>query len=274
MTTPSVLPRDAATPRPLPPELSLLAPVVVHDLIRVGSPRDGGYVIPASVYNAADALASFGVSIEWSFETAFRGRHPNAPIHAYDHTVGAYEFAREIYRSLRHRLAGRPYKPSIRERIAILLRYLGFFRGQTRHFPERIAGTAAPGAATIATVFDRLPGQSLFVKCDIEGSEYEVIPAIMARQARLCGIAIEFHDTDTRRAEFLEAIAQITEVFAIVHVHANNYGGIAPDGLPAVLEISFARVPVVTARRESLPIPTLDAPNWDEAADYSLVFAS
>lgn len=261
-----------SAPTTLPSTLAHLAPVLVHDLIRVGSPRDGGYVIPASVYNAADALASFGVSIEWSFETAFHGRHPQAPIHAYDHTVGGWIFAKEVYRTLRHRLAGRPSKPSLGARIAILLRYLWFFRGTTRHYAERIGTTVGVGAADIATVFSRIAGRSVFVKCDIEGSEYEVIPAIMARADRLCGLAIEFHDTDTRRAEFLAAIAEITREFAIVHVHANNYGGLAADGLPAVLEISFARVPAITGRRRQLPVPTLDAPNWAEAADYTLVF--
>src|SRR5262249_62280724 len=70
-----------------PVALSDYRPVACDSLARVGSPNDGGYVVPLRAVAAADALLSFGLSHDWTFERDFKTRNPNAVIHCYDHTV-------------------------------------------------------------------------------------------------------------------------------------------------------------------------------------------
>ncbi len=48
-------------------------PQDVGDLMRVGRPYDGGYVVPRSALMAADHMISVGINDDWSFERASAG---------------------------------------------------------------------------------------------------------------------------------------------------------------------------------------------------------
>ena len=52
----------------LPPSLAYLRPVIVDDLVRLGSAADGGYLLPQRVIGEIDAVLSFGLATDWSFE--------------------------------------------------------------------------------------------------------------------------------------------------------------------------------------------------------------
>ena len=45
-------------------------------------------------------------------------------------------------------------------------------------------------------VFDLTDKSDIFLKIDIEGSEYRILDSILENQNRISGIAIEFHDCD------------------------------------------------------------------------------
>jgi hypothetical protein len=89
-------------------------------------------------------------------------------------------------------------------------------------------------------------------------------------------MAIEFHDTDPFQSVFLESIKLITEWYDVVHIHANNNAGVAADGLPEILEITFLSKPLsnTTLQRNRLPMPGLDFPNNPRKIDYELVFTA
>ena len=81
---------------------------------------------------------------------------------------------------------------------------------------------------------------NVFVKMDIEGSEYEVVPDIVAHHQRINGVAVEFHYIDRDPSRFNAAIARLRERFQIVHIHASDAGDYAEaTGYPAFLEITF-----------------------------------
>jgi hypothetical protein len=48
-------------------------PQDVGDLMRVGRPYDGGYVVPRSALITADYKISVGINDDWSFERASAG---------------------------------------------------------------------------------------------------------------------------------------------------------------------------------------------------------
>jgi hypothetical protein len=116
----------------------------------------------------------------------------------------------------------------------------------------------------------------LFLKMDVEGGEYELLPAVLtiAEQEpnRFSGLCVEFHDMTNREEEFHDILRRMQQTFSIVHLHANNAVALTNDFVD-VLEISFDR----KAGKEStqvrrLPIPGLDFPNNPELPDLTLVF--
>ncbi len=127
----------------------------------------------------------------------------------------------------------------------------------------------------IATVFARAGEGRVFVKMDIEGTEYRVLEDVVAYTDRILGMAIEFHDTGPLRPVFERTMEVVRRRFEIVHVHANNFMPLYRDGFPEALEITVARkdLGAGTRRRTGLPLPQLDRPNDPSRPDYRLTFA-
>jgi hypothetical protein len=88
-------------------------------------------------------------------------------------------------------------------------------------------------------------------------------------------MVVEFHDTHVAREAFVASVKRLKQAFELVHIHANNYRGVAGDGLPEALEATFLnrRLCSETAARERLPVAGLDYPNNPKTQDWPLVFA-
>jgi len=160
-------------------------------------------------------------------------------------------------------------------RVRVLQSYNAFFRGSVKHFQERIYNRVdLPVDVTLEKVFERIDSNKVFLKIDIEGCEYRIIEDIGRFAGRISGMVIEFHDIGPLRLVFNAAIARLQNFFEIVHLHANNYGGLAADGVPEVLEVTFAKKPLQgpAKRRTELPLPGSDAPNDARRADYKMRF--
>jgi len=249
----------------LPDRLSFLNPYVVDDLARYGNQRDGGYLLPASVVAQIDAVLSFGLSTDWSLEHDLSAGHPDRIIHVYDHTVGARSFRRSLKNAFFKFLGGRTSLADLRARYQTDAGYRQFFTGNRVHYRERVFNRRDnANDATLALAFERLGGaRNVFLKMDIEGGEYRVIPQISRFADRIAAIAIEFHDTDPLRPVFEAQVQALRDQFAIIHVHGNNIAGVAADGLPDALEVTFLnrRFAPSERQRDRLPVPGLDLPN-------------
>lgn len=260
---------------PLPATLNFLAPSVVPDLIRLGNWADGGYVVPYDAVAQADALLAFGINRDWSFEENFHAVNPSATIHGYDHTISLSMFRQEFTDGIRRYLLGGESRAA-GQRFWLWREFHAFFCGRARHFQEKIAGdSSTPGTATVDDAFARLPATlaRIFMKIDIEGSEYAIIDSLVSHAGRIAAVAIEFHQTESRRQEFCSAVKSMQTVFDIVHVHGNNCAGISPDGLPHALEVTFSRkAGGPRIKRRSLPI-AIDRPNSPAKPDYRILFS-
>ena len=260
----------------LPPSLAYLRPVVVDDLVRLGGGTDGGYLLPQRLLGEIDAVLSFGLATDWSFEEQLAHLHPRIPIHVYDHTVGAKTYYRAAKsRSLKF-LGGRTSFADVRTRWKTYIDYGRFFSGGHRHYAERVFNRRDnANDATLDIAFGRLSdARHVLLKIDIEGGEYRILPALGRFADRIDLLAVEFHDTDPLRPVFEAQLRALLEHFAIVHLHGNNIAGVAEDGLPDALEISFAnkRHRLSEQRRDRLPLAGLDQPNDPKRPDYELVF--
>ena len=62
-----------------------LRPIETTDLLRMGRPNDGGYVIPEKIFSFCDGLLSYGINKDWSLKRFF-GKKPKYN-NCYDHSV-------------------------------------------------------------------------------------------------------------------------------------------------------------------------------------------
>ncbi|MCW5558403.1 MAG: FkbM family methyltransferase [Verrucomicrobiae bacterium] len=253
-------------------------------MIRLGSPNDGGYVVPRARVRAARHLLSLGLSDNWDFELAFVRANPDALVTGVDYSVTRGFLARRIFRSLWkipayalifHRRKVRNYTQLLRS-CALFSR---FFSPPNRHLLRRVADRASsPLDITLPELLAGIPEQGpsdLFLKMDIEGSEYEALPEIVRNHHRFGCITGEFHSLDTRTADFNEALSLLAGPFVLVHVHGNNCGPYDPvHDFPASVELTWVHRSTLGAppspARGPYPRPGLDRPNDPRRPDHPI----
>jgi hypothetical protein len=256
-------------------KLSDFRPVACDELRRVGNRNDGGYVVPLQAVTAAGALLSFGLSHDWTFERDFKHRNPGAIVHCYDHTVSLRTAFLYSLGQLAAFIAR--FKARYLRRAFTWIDYLLFFRKDKVHFRQRVWRDRQDGSVTIDDAFDRLPVNcQVFVKMDIEGSEYRVLDDLLKHSGSIVALAIEFHDVDIVAERFNSLVEKIKRDFYIVHIHGNNMGGIAPFNFPIAPEITFlnkrffSSVPQPTGLK--YPLEGLDRPNRPDLPDFAFEF--
>lgn len=260
----------------IPKKLNFLSPYIVKNLVRLGNKNDGGYVIPRAVIKKTDFLVSLGISNDWSFDEHFKKINPALHIHGYDHTISTRVFKRNIRYLILNMFMLRFSWKKLKDSISLLLSYKSFFKGDVTHFQKRIHNRQDYfDDITLDEVVIKTKSKNIFIKIDIEGSEYRIIDSIVKHANKISGIAIEFHETDPLRPVFISAIKKLQKKFKIVHFHANNFGGYAGDGLPETPEITFInnKINIKTfGKRKTLPLDNLDASNGPLRPDYKIKF--
>jgi hypothetical protein len=259
-----------------PIQLADLRPVTCQPLARLGNANDGGYVVPLDAVTAAGALVSFGLSHNWTFERDFKKHNAHAIIHCYDHTVS-------LLTALQYSI-GQLLRFFVQFRLEALQRafawidYIAFFRiDGVRHFKQRVWRDNQGNSVTIADVFGRLPAECpVFVKMDIEGSEYRVLDDLLRHSNNIVAMAVEFHDVDIVSDLFNSFIERIKRDFYIVHIHGNNLGGTTPFNFPMAPEITFLNRRFFNSApppsRLQYPIPGLDHPNHPRFPEFTFEF--
>jgi hypothetical protein len=117
----------------------------------------------------------------------------------------------------------------------------------------------------------------VMLKIDIEGGEYELskslVECLIENSGNINSVVMEFHDTRVRRIEIEYLVQGISSVVPIVHIHGNNCVVVAPDGLPEVVEITFAKdCENNYSENLSFPLAGLDFPNDKSLPDLSFAF--
>lgn len=209
-----------------------------NDLIRLGRDGDGGYLVSKSDVYSSKFLITFGVGDDWSFEEDFISIN-DVPIFAYDASVNNAYFFKKFILSI--------FKIS-RPRIAIhwlktIISYNRFFsKKNVRHIQKFVGIDTLDGVYCTfeEVVKDLYVEEKIFVKIDIEGSEYRLLDELVQYQDKLSGLVIEFHDLDLH-LNTVESFIQNFDL-SLVHVHANNGSPIRKkDSLPLVIELTFSQ---------------------------------
>ena len=195
--------------------LSLLEPrcVVGYSKIRVGNRRgDGGYVMVDDLKGIVEAIsAGIGGDASWDEEIASYG----IEIYQYDHTVDC---------------------PPIRNK------HFHFFK-------RKVCATPSANSESLSSMVERATSkEALLLKIDIEGSEWEVLEATSKETLqRFKQIVIELHHLSKLRNHHwrqtaIQVLKKLHDIFQVVHIHANNWGGfeiIANMPVPDVVEITY-----------------------------------
>lgn len=207
----------------------------------------------------SEPLVCLGINDDWSFEEELL-RIKSAPVYAHDASVGAKVFLKNSAEAL-----PRIENPArIAHWLLTSIDYRHFFQSGVRHIVKFADLDYEP---PLHSVLEVLPPYNMYLKVDIEGSEYRILKTITAHQHRFNRIAIEFHDCDIHLDSIKSFINDVN--FKIVHIHANNYGAIRrSDGMPLVLEVTFSRY-APCANGTQLPHP-LDMPNNDSCPEIEL----
>jgi hypothetical protein len=261
-------------------------PVEYPGLVRIGrADSDGGYVIPEDLIRGTNVLVSLGLGDDWSFDEDFLRRNPRARLIGVDHTVNPWFLTRlrveSAFKVPAYTLLGNQAKVAKwTERLQRARSYRGFFAPPNQHIIKRVASGDSGSDISLGAILAMTPASGapdVFVKMDIEGSEYEVVPAIVAGSSRINGLAVEFHHLDKDAARFNAACARLREHFHIVHVHAsdpNPYD--EANGFPAAVEITFVNRSLFRttprASEVAYPRPGLDVSRDPAKAQRALRF--
>lgn len=216
----------------------IFQPFYCKDLIRLGKDNDGGYLVNKKDIIKSKKLIGLGIRDDWSFEQDFTKIH-DCPVAAYDG-----EDLQENKISLK-----------------------SFFRKDKVFINKNI------GNKENEIKFPSIVEKGCFLKCDIEGSEYDILDDIIRYTKYFTGIVIEFHEIQNygnfnSLTNFMSKIDQ-----KLVHVHVNNWDFFIRDQsyVPQVIELTFSSSSNIELKEVKLP-HKLDMPNCSDRDDFTIIF--
>jgi hypothetical protein len=232
--------------------------------VRIGKQNDGGYLVSISDIKKANILISFGIADDCSFESDFV-KHNDIEVVAYDNSLSfLFLLKKMIIKTIKNPLNFNGIKK--------LFSYKNFFKGKRKHIRKFIGlNTSNEMYSTFSQVINKINNKKIFLKIDIEGSEYRFLDEIVANEKEITGIVIELHDCDIHLGQIERFIKNLNKRgLYLAHIHANNQLPLRlSDSLPFLLELTFSRHAKFS---NSLKLPhKLDMPNNKNLADYHLL---
>ena len=244
----------------------------LYELIRLGRNNDGGYLVGKNSVINSSALISFGINDDCSFEKEFKNLH-NIDVLCFDYDVGASFWFKKFRRALRKSLKGEI--KLLKDFFINIFNYKFFFnRSGTFFFKKRIVGKKdnylLSGEININKIIKNNNfKKNLFLKIDIEGSEYEILEDIISFCSYINGLVIEFHDVDLNLNKIINFINSID--LELIHIHPNNAINYR-NNIPPCLEFSFERNPIIVSNDVHFP-HNLDQKNDKSNDDLKLNFS-
>jgi len=223
-----------------------------YQKIRIGSQNDGGYVI-ADLPGTYDMFLSGGVANDINFEKALLDIYPDLECHAYDGTIGEIN--------------------DTNNRITF--------------FKKNLGNTNTDLTTNWDTYLNKYT--DIFIKMDIEGHEFKILPEFLSKMSNIKQLVFELHSPQDissypnyyknlqfiKNKDMFSLLEMINKTHTLIHFHANNGPGvheIARITIPNVFELTYIRNDYVSEKiqnNESLPT-TLDMQNNPDAADIYL----
>ena len=247
-----------------------------EELIRLGSIDDGGYVLPLKDVKNSDVLISLGISDNWDFEKDF-SKISNAKILAYDHSIDSNFWISKFKKDLIKFMKFKIFKP---KKIYKMIQYIDFlfffrFKKKNQFFLKKI-GSANECVSINEIVSCHInENDKIFLKIDIEGSEYGILDQIVSIKDKIQGLIIEFHDVSKNLHIIKKFLEKIKDYLNVVHIHPNNYSVKEVNQFPEALELSISSINLKNSDLDNFreyPIRGLDFPNSKRSLDIKFDF--
>ena len=244
-----------------------------HNLLRIGPRFDGGYIIDKRIIKKSKTIITCGLNDDWKFEKHFLKINPNSKVIAYDHTVNKKFWKKRFKKDLLGLLM---LKKLNLNKILDTFKYIDykfFFKEKNIHISKKVVlNKKNKNEISIKEILNKK--QNIVLKIDIEGDEYKILKAVNNNYHKINLLIIEFHNISKNMTKIKKFLSN--SKLKIIHLHANNYGGVDKFNNPNVIEISLINSKKFLVNRkkstEHYPIPGLDFKNLKRREDIRLRF--
>ena len=252
-------------------------PIYINNssLVRIGSVNDGGYILPKILINQCNFLISLGIGDNWDFEKNF-SKVTKCKIEAYDYSIDKSFWVKKIRQNFINLVKLKYFKLNKINKVFQFIDFHIFFKmnSNNKFYLKKIGNKK--GNITLKKIINNVNSKKIFLKCDIEGSEYSILKDFTKYQNKINGFAIEFHHVSKNLKKISNFIKNIRKYYSLVHIHANNFSSVSKKNIPNTLELTFLHNKFVRnkARKNNkkYPIKNLDRPNFKRAKDINLYF--
>jgi len=263
-------------------KFNFLKPLDYKNLIRLGGKYDGGYVVPEDLTKKTDGLVSFGYGYDATFEYDYI-RYTSNKVYIYDYSCNLFYLVKLFFKYLKRFLIFKKKFKDVKYHYTNLKNHILFVQNKKIIFQKRkiVSDKSSNSNAyvmshsageiplfkkdiTIKKIFNEVNCKNIFLKCDIEGSEYYIIDDILEFFNRIDVITIEFHWVDKNLELFSESIKKLLKHFSIVHIHGNNHNSLVENiNIPEVPEITLVNNKFISEKKyvTNFPRQNLDNPN-------------
>ena len=247
-----------------------------EDLIRLGSIDDGGYVVPIQTVNSSKVLLSFGISDNWEFEKDFL-KKTSAKLLAYDHTIDKEFWLSKFKKDLTKFFQLKIFKPKKLYKMFQFLDFILFFKMKNSNkFYLKKIGRCQNCLCLNDIITNHLKDEKkIFLKIDIEGSEYDILEDIILNKSKIQGIVIEFHEVSKNIDKIINFTNKLNTDLYLVHIHANNYSMKEFNEFPEAIEITYSKKNLhldIKSNDKEYPLKNLDYPNSKRSPDIKISF--
>lgn len=239
-------------------------PLNHYDLIRIGSKNDGGYLVERNSLENSTFLVGLGINDDWNFELSF-----GKPFIGIDNVISNKFLLKRLIIKFLIFLKNPFQLESFQNIINHVSNFAYFIKNKSCFRKDLISNYDSKTTLSLDTVLSNYNG-NIFLKVDIEGSEYRIIEQILQNEKIIEGLVIEFHDVDIHYERIVSFIDRTS--LSLVHFHPNNCGGIDCNGNPLVIELTFSKNPkIITKGSPALPLE-IDMPNNPYIDDITTTF--
>jgi len=199
----------------------------LNHVIRIGAIRDGGYFVTKRLVEDSEILISGGISYNVAFEKDFWDINRTAKLIMIDGSFNLFTYlARPFYwmifkRSFTMKIGGLIDMLYLKKKAIFVKKYLGIRYSLKNIFDEYVKRE-----------------KKVYLKLDIEGSEYDLLDDIISYQDKICGLAIEFHNVPDHIPEINKFLIRLQK--CLIGFSINETAKLNASGLPNVIELCFA----------------------------------
>jgi len=248
--------------------------VKTENLIRIGPKSDGGYIVHKDSINLTKKIITCGLNDDWKFEKNFTKLNNHCFVEAYDHTIDKDFWYQRFKKDIIHFFLLKKLRLSKIIKMFDYIDYKIFFKKKNIHFLKKVVrNSEKEGEISLTDIIDNF--EDIFLKIDIEGNEYEILPEVTKHSEKIISLIVEFHDIDSNLDKIEKFIIE-NKFLKLIHIHANNYKDINTNGNPNDIELTFVNKNKINISNErsqkSYPIHGLDYKNLKRKKDIELKF--